>query len=113
MVSDTRWWKHRPFLLTHNTNQQAELIALTCAFQLLHEQSLNMYTESNYVFHILISYTAICYESGSPTTKEGSLAYANHIRAMLKASHFPQLFGLYTADSTRWMTLLSPSETTE
>ena len=42
-------------LLAHTTNQQAELIALTCAFQLVQGQSLNIYTDSKYDFHILLS----------------------------------------------------------
>ena len=39
----------------HITNQQAELIALTCAFQLAQGQSLNIYTYFKYAFHILLS----------------------------------------------------------
>ena len=42
----------------HTTNQQAELIALTCAFRLAQGQSLNIYTDSKYAFHILLSHTA-------------------------------------------------------
>ena len=42
-------------LPAHTTNQQPELIALTSAFQLAQGQSLNIYTDSKYAFHILLS----------------------------------------------------------
>ena len=73
----------------HTTNQQAELIALTHAFQLAQEQSLNIYTDSKYAFHFLLSHAAIWKERGLLSTKGGSVTNANHIMAMLKASHLP------------------------
>ena len=43
----------------YTINQQSELIAINCAFQLAQAQSLNIYTDSNYTFHILLSCAAI------------------------------------------------------
>ena len=46
-------------------------------------------SESKYVFHIFLSHAAIWKEQGSVTTKGGPVSNANHIMAMLKASHLP------------------------
>ena len=81
-------------LPAHTTNQQAELIALTRAFQLAQGKSLNIYTDSKYAFHILLSHTAIWKECGLLTTKGGSVTNANQIMAMLKASHLPTAIGI-------------------
>ena len=81
-------------LPTHTINQQAEPIALTCAFHLAQGQSLNIYTDSKYAFHILLSHTAIWKECGLLTTKGGSVTNANQIMAMLKASHLPTAIGI-------------------
>lgn len=58
IVSDTEVVEAQA-LPVHTTNQQAELIALTCAFQLAQGQSLNVYTDSKYAFHIVLSHDAI------------------------------------------------------
>jgi ribonuclease HI len=63
IVSDTEVVKAQA-LLAHTTNQQAELIALTCAFQLSQGQSLNIYTDSKYAFHILLYVTCHYLEGG-------------------------------------------------
>lgn len=57
-------------LPAHTTNQQAELIALSRAFQLAQGQPLNIYTDSKYAFHILLSHAAIWKERGLLTVKE-------------------------------------------
>ena len=54
IVSDTEMVEAQA-LPAHTTNQQDELIALTCAFHLAQGQSLNIYTDSKYAFHILLS----------------------------------------------------------
>ena len=81
-------------LPAHTTNQQAELIALTRAFQLAQGQSLNIYTDSKYAFHILLSHDTIWKELSLLTTKGGSVTNANQIMAMLKASHLPTAIGI-------------------
>ena len=57
-------------------------------------QSLNIYTGSRYAFHILLSHAAIWKEQGLITTKGGSVTNANHIMAMLKASHLLTAIGV-------------------
>jgi hypothetical protein len=42
----------------HTTYQQDELRVLTRAFQMAHRQSLNIYSDSRYAFHVLLSHTA-------------------------------------------------------
>ena len=93
IVSDTEVVEAQA-LPAHTTNQQAELIALTRAFQLAQGKSLNIYTDSKYAFHILLSHTAIWKELGLLTTKGGSVTNANQIMAMLKASHLPTAIGI-------------------
>ena len=70
IVPDTKVVEARA-LLASTTNQQAKVIALTHAFQLAQGQSLNIYTDSKYAFHILLSHAAIWKEQGLPTTKGG------------------------------------------
>ena len=81
-------------LPAHTTNQQAELIALTPTFQLEQGQSLNIYTDSKYAFHILRSHAAIWKECGLLTTKGGSVTNASQIMAMLEASYLPTAIGI-------------------
>jgi ribonuclease HI len=57
-VSDTEVVDAQAFP-AHTTDQQAELIALTHAFQSAWVQSLNIYTDYKYTLHILLSHTAI------------------------------------------------------
>jgi ribonuclease HI len=80
-------------LPAHTTNQQDELIALTCAFHLAQGQSLNIYTDSKYAFHIFLPHTATWKEHVLFMTKGGSIINANKIMAMLKASHLPTAIG--------------------
>ena len=70
IVSDTEVVEAQA-LPAHTTNQQAELIALTRAFQLAQGKSLNIYTDSKYAFHIFLSQAAIWKEHRLLTTKEG------------------------------------------
>jgi ribonuclease HI len=93
IVSDTKVVEAQAFP-THITNQQAELIALTRAFQLAQGQSLNIFTDSKYAFHILLSHATIWKELTLLTTKGGSVTNANHIIAMLKASYPPTAVGI-------------------
>jgi hypothetical protein len=62
--------------------------------QLVRGQSLNIYTDSKYAFHFLLSHAAIWKERGLLSTKGGSVTNANHIMAMLKASHLPIAIGI-------------------
>lgn len=81
-------------LPAHTTNQQAKLIDLTLAFQLAQGQSLNIYTDSKYAFHILLSHTAIWKELRLLITKGGSITNSDQIMAMIKASHLPRAIGI-------------------
>ena len=63
IVSDTEVVEAQA-LPAHTTNQQAELIALTRAFQLVQGRSLNIYTDSKYAFHILLYVTCHYLEGG-------------------------------------------------
>lgn len=91
--SDTRVVEAQ-VLPAHTTNQQAELVALTRAFQLAQGHSLNVYTDSKYAFHIFLSHAAIWKERWLLTTKGGSITNSGHIVAMLKASHLPKAIGI-------------------
>ena len=93
IVSDTEVVEAQA-LPAHTTNQQAGLVALTHAFQLAQGNSLKIFTDSKYAFHILLSYAAIWKECGLLTTKGGSVTNANQIMAMLKASHLPTATGI-------------------
>ena len=86
-------------LPAHTTNQKAELIAPTRAFQLAQGQSLNVYTDSKYAFHILLAHAAIWKERGLFTTKGGSITNSGQIMAMLKASHLPKVVGIIYCNS--------------
>lgn len=57
-VSDTGVMEAQA-LPAHTTDQQVELIFLTCAFQWAQGQPLNVYTDSKYAFHILPSHAII------------------------------------------------------
>lgn len=87
-MSDTEVFEAQAFL-AHTTNQQAELRTLTRAFQLAQVQSLNIYTDSKYTFHILLSRATIWKECGLLRTEGGSVTNANKIMAIIKASHLP------------------------
>ncbi|XP_076403062.1 uncharacterized protein LOC143267687 [Peromyscus maniculatus bairdii] len=93
IVSDTEVIEAQA-LPTHTTNQQAELIALTRVFQWAQGQSLNVYTDSKYAFHILLSHAAIWRERGLLTGKGESISNSGQIMAMLEASHLPRAIGI-------------------
>ena len=60
-------------LPAHTTNEQVELIAITHAFQLAKGRCLNVYTDSKYASHILLSDVASCKEYGLLTMKRGAI----------------------------------------
>ena len=82
VLSDTEVVKAQA-LPAHTTNQQAELIALICTFQWAQGQSLNIYTDSKYAFHILLSHTAILKKGRLLMTNGGSVTNTNQIMAMV------------------------------
>jgi ribonuclease HI len=98
IVSDTEVVEAQA-LPAHTTNQQAGLVALTHAFQLAQGNSLKIFTDSKYAFHILLSYAAIWKECGLLTTKGRLITNANQIMAMLKASHLPTAIGIVHCSS--------------
>lgn len=89
IVSDTE----AQALPAHTTNQQAEVVVLTHAFQLAQGQSLNIYTDSKHAFHIILTHATNWKEHGVLMTKGGSVTNANQIMAMLKASHLHTAIG--------------------
>lgn len=82
-VSVTRHRFSQPTLLI------SRLIALTSVFQLSQGQFLNIYTDSRYGVHILLSHPAIWKESRLFAAKGRSITYSDQIMTILKASHFP------------------------
>lgn len=89
IVSDTE----AQALPAHTTNQQAEVVVLTHAFQLAQGQTLNIYTDSKHAFHIILTHATNWKEHGVLMTKGGSVTNANQIMAMLKASHLHTAIG--------------------
>jgi len=89
IVSDTE----AQALPAHTTNQQAEVVVLTHAFQLAQGQSLNIYTDSKHAFHIILTHAPNWKEHGVLMTKGGSVTNANQIMAMLKASQLHTAIG--------------------
>lgn len=73
--------------------QQAKLIAHTCALQLAKGQSIILYTDSKYTFHILLSYAVVWKERGL-LTKRGSITNPVQVKDLTKASHLPLATGL-------------------
>jgi hypothetical protein len=64
-------------LYAHNTNQQAKIIVLICAFQLAQGQSLNICTDCKNASHLVPSHTAICKEYRILTPIGGSITNAD------------------------------------
>ncbi|MGE9805376.1 RNase H family protein, partial [Escherichia coli] len=57
--------------------------------------SLNVYTDSEYAFHILLFHSAVWKECGILTTKGGSIANSGYIMA----SHLPKAIGIIHCQS--------------
>lgn len=74
----------------HICNQQIELTALMSVLQLTQGQYLNVYTDTKYVFHILLSCTAIGKKYRLLTAKEGYITNSGQMMVMIKASHLPK-----------------------
>ena len=79
----------------HTTNKQAELIALSNGTRTIPQHL----TDSKYAFHILLFHNAIWKYHRLLTTKGGSVTNANHIMAMLKASHLPTAIAIFHCKS--------------
>lgn len=76
------------------TNQQAELIAATRACILAEGKTLNLYTDSKYVFHTLLSHSAIWKERGFMTTRGNTITNSDLIHKLLQASQLPTRLGI-------------------
>ena len=74
----------------HNTDQQAELIALTRACQFPKGQFLNLYTDPKYAF-IFSCHMQLSGENGAFNNKRRTMTNSDQIIALLEASHLPQL----------------------
>jgi hypothetical protein len=67
-MSDSTIIEARPLPLGA-TSQKAELTALARALTLAKDNTVNIYTDSKYVFHTLLSHSAIWKERGFLTTR--------------------------------------------
>ena len=65
--------------------QKSELIALMRALQLGKDKKLNIFTDSNYGFHVLQAQAAIWKESGMLTTRNSPIKHKDVILALLEA----------------------------
>jgi ribonuclease HI len=92
-VSDSTIIKAHPLLLG-TTSQKAELTALARALTLAKNKIVNIYTDSKYAFHTLLSHSAIWKERGFLTTRgiiNAALSITNAalIAQVLEASRLP------------------------
>lgn len=81
-------------LPAQTTNQQAELVALILACQWAKGQSLNLYRDSKYDFHILLFHAAIWKEKWLLTMKGGFITNSDQIMARIEASHLSMAIGI-------------------
>ncbi|XP_014379431.2 uncharacterized protein LOC106722684, partial [Alligator sinensis] len=65
--------------------QKAELIAMTQALQLAANKTVNIYTDSKYVFLVLHAHRALWKERGLLDAKGASINHSKQIKALLKA----------------------------
>jgi ribonuclease HI len=93
IVSLTQTIEAQP-LPPSTTNQQAELFAVTRAFELAADHSLTLYTDSKYVFHVLFSHSAVWKERGLLTTRGTSVTNSTFITNLLRASLLPSKIGI-------------------
>jgi ribonuclease HI len=75
------------------TSQKAELTTLARALTLEKTKTINIYTNSKYAFHTLLSHFAIWKERGLLTTK-GTIINAALITQVLEASCLPSQIGI-------------------
>jgi hypothetical protein len=73
--------------------------SLTHAFQLAHGQSINIYTNSKYAFHILMFHIAIWKEHWLLMTKGRTVTNVNQVMAMIKTSHLATAIGIVAGAS--------------
>jgi ribonuclease HI len=76
------------------TSQKAELTALATALTLAKYKTVNIYTDSKYVFHTLLAHSAIWKERGFLTTRGTPIINAALIAQILEASHLPSQVGI-------------------
>jgi ribonuclease HI len=93
IVSLTQTIEAQP-LPPSTTNQQAELFAVTRAFELVADHFLTLYTDSKYVLHILLCHSAIWKERGLLTTRGTSVTNSTFITNLLRASFLPSKIGI-------------------
>ena len=77
-------------LSAHTSSQQAKLIALTQALTLAKDQKINTYTDSKYVYNILLSNIIIWWERGFLTQKGTPILNASFISELLHAAQLPK-----------------------
>jgi ribonuclease HI len=70
-------------------SQQAELYALTQALQRAKNKTVNIYTDSKYIYSIIHSNSHIWKEWGFLTTKASPIINTKHILALLQVSTLP------------------------
>jgi ribonuclease HI len=93
IVSDSAIIEACPFPLG-TTSQKAELTALARALTLAKGKTVNIYTDSKYAFHTLLSHSAIWKERGFLTTRGTPIINAALIAQVLEASRLPSRVGI-------------------
>jgi ribonuclease HI len=76
------------------TSQKTELSALARALILAKDKTVNIYTDSKYAFHTLLSHSSIWKERGLLTTKGTPIINAALVTQVLEASHLPSQIGI-------------------
>jgi ribonuclease HI len=76
------------------TSQKADSIALARALTLAKDKTVNIYTDSKYAFHTLLSHSAIWKERGFLTARGTPIINATLIAQVLEASCFPSQIGI-------------------
>jgi ribonuclease HI len=71
------------------TSQKVELIALTRALTLAKDKKANIYTDSDYAYHIIHHHAVLWEERGFLTTKGTPITNGTLILQLLKASYLP------------------------
>jgi ribonuclease HI len=93
IVSDSSIIEECPLPLG-TTSQKAELTALARALTLEKVKTVNIYTDSKYAFHTLLSHSAIWKERGFLTARETPIINAALTVQVLEASHLPSQVGI-------------------
>jgi ribonuclease HI len=76
------------------TSQRAELTALARALTLAKDRTVNIYTDTKYAFHSLLSHSAIWKEKGFLTTRGTPIINAALIAQVLETSCLPSWVGI-------------------